>query len=130
MVDVETNWRKSDGGVFSYPEFGRALSNNPLPILEPAQLPNSPKQLPFVLLGDDTFALTDNFKRPYPNLDEKHFDYRFSVVEFTVVENFGQQIWWAPETYCIANRKGSKDFLSVLLSTQLFTEKPATNILH
>jgi len=66
MVDVGINGRISDGGVLSYTAFGRALSDNSLGLLEPTQLPNSKKQLPFTFLGDDAFALTENLLKPYP----------------------------------------------------------------
>ena len=93
MVDVGINGRISDGGVFSYTEFGREFPNKSLNIPEPAQLPNSEKRLPFVLLGDDAFAMADNFMKPYPqtglSLDKKIFNYRLSRARRVVENAFG-----------------------------------------
>lgn len=93
MIDVGINGRISDGGVFSHTDFGRAFSNNSLGIPEPAILPNSQKKLPFVFLGDDAFALTDNFMKPYAQagltLDKKIFNYRLSRARRVVENAFG-----------------------------------------
>lgn len=93
MVVVGINGRISDGGVFSYTDFGRAFSNKLLKIPEPIQLPNSEKRLPFVLLGDDAFAMTDNFMKPYPqtglSLARKIFNYRLSRARRVVENAFG-----------------------------------------
>ena len=93
MVDVGINGRISDGGVLSYTKFGRALSDNSLGIPEPAQLPNSQRLLPFVFLGDDAFALTDNLMKPYPqaglNLERRIFNYRLSRARRVIENTFG-----------------------------------------
>ncbi|XP_055625145.1 putative nuclease HARBI1 [Toxorhynchites rutilus septentrionalis] len=93
MVDVGINGRISDGGVFNYTEFGRAFSNKLIKIPEASQLPNSEKRLPFVLLGDDAFAMTDNFMKPYPlaelSLDKRNFNYRLSRARRVVENAFG-----------------------------------------
>lgn len=65
MADAGINGRISDGGVLGYTAFGKALSDKIPKIPEPATLPNSGNKLPFVLLGDDAFVLTDNFMKPY-----------------------------------------------------------------
>lgn len=93
MVDVGINGRISDGGVLSYTKFGRTLSDNSLGIPEPAQLPNSQRLLPFVFLGDDVFALTDNLMKPYPqaglNLERRIFNYRLSRARRVIENTFG-----------------------------------------
>lgn len=93
MVDVGINGRISDGGVLSYTKFGKALSHNTIGIPEPAQLPNSQKVLPFVFLGDDAFAMTENLMKPYPqaglNLERKVLNYRLSRARRVVENTFG-----------------------------------------
>ena len=71
-VDVGEAGRHSDGGVFSSSEFGHALLNNKLPLLQPEDLP-SISQFPFYFVGDKVFPLKTNLLRPYPgrNLTEK-----------------------------------------------------------
>ena len=44
--------------------FGKALRDKLLKIPEPGTLPNSEKKLPFVFVGDDAFAFTENFMKP------------------------------------------------------------------
>ncbi|KZC06773.1 PREDICTED: putative nuclease HARBI1 [Dufourea novaeangliae] len=67
MVDVGINGRISDGGVIRYTKFGQALADKTLGIPEPAQLPNSQKILPFVFVGDDAFAMTENLIKTLPS---------------------------------------------------------------
>lgn len=65
MVDAGINGRISHGGVLAHNAFGKALSDNTLQIPEPAPLPNSQMIQPFVFVGDDAFALTENFMKHY-----------------------------------------------------------------
>jgi hypothetical protein len=43
----------------------KALVDKLLQIPEPGTLPNSEKKRPFVFVGDDAFALAENFMKPY-----------------------------------------------------------------
>jgi hypothetical protein len=65
MVDAGINGRISDRGFLGNTAFGKALIDTLLKIPEPGTLPNSEKKLPFVFVGDDAFALTENFMGPY-----------------------------------------------------------------
>lgn len=50
--------RHSDGGVFSHSSFGQALEDGLLALPNPAPLPGtSGPDLPFVVVGDETFPL-------------------------------------------------------------------------
>lgn len=93
MVDVGINGRISDGGVISYTNFGQALVHHTLRIPAPAQLPNSQQTLPFVFLGDDAFAMTENLMKPYPqtglNLERRIFNYRLSRARRVIENVFG-----------------------------------------
>jgi hypothetical protein len=55
----------SDGGVLGNTAFGKALVDQLLQIQEPGTLPNSEKKSPFVFVGDEAFARTENFMKPY-----------------------------------------------------------------
>jgi hypothetical protein len=82
MADANINGRISDGGVLGKTAFGKALGDKLLQIAEPGRLPNSQKKLPFVFVGDDAFALTENFMKPYGQAgltaQQRIFNYRLS----------------------------------------------------
>jgi len=63
MADASINGRISDGGVLGNTAFGKASVDKFLQIPEPGTLTNSEKKLPFVFVGDDAFALTENFTK-------------------------------------------------------------------
>lgn len=65
MADCGINGRVSDGGVIGYTKFGEKLAEGTLglPIME--ELPNYPVKLPYVFVGDDAFALSENLMKPY-----------------------------------------------------------------
>lgn len=93
MADVGINGRISDGGVFGYTAFGKALANESLKIPKPRTLPSSDKELPFVFVGDDAFALTENFMKPYSQIgltpEQRIFNYRLSRARRIVENAFG-----------------------------------------
>jgi hypothetical protein len=93
MVDVGINGRVSDGGVLECTDFGKALSNKRLGLPQPAILPNSDKKLPFVFVGDEAFALTENFMKPFSQTgltpDEAVLNYRLSRARRIVENAFG-----------------------------------------
>jgi len=61
MAEAGINGRISDGSILGNTAFGKALVDKLLQIPEPGTLPNREKKLPFVFVGDDAFALTENF---------------------------------------------------------------------
>ncbi|XP_057658181.1 uncharacterized protein LOC130895074 [Diorhabda carinulata] len=93
MVDVGINGRVSDEGVLRYTDFGKTLSNKRLNLPQPAILPNSDKKLPFVFVGDEAFALTGNFMKPFSQTgltsDEAVFNYRLARARRIVENAFG-----------------------------------------
>lgn len=93
MVDVGINGRISDGGVLGITDFGQALANKTLNLPNPDILPNSNKKLPFVFVGDEAFALTENFMKPFSQTgltpDEAVFNYRESRARRIVENAFG-----------------------------------------
>jgi len=93
MADADTNGRISDGGVLGKTAFGKALGDKLLQIPEPGTLPNSRKKLPFVFVGDEAFALTENFMKPYGQAgltaEQRIFNYRLSRARRVVENSFG-----------------------------------------
>lgn len=97
MVDAGVNGRVSDGGVISHTEFGQMLNNNTLNIPQPAPFPVGPQSLqPYVFVGDDAFAMTENLLKPYSptaagrlELHERIFNYRLSRARRIVENAFG-----------------------------------------
>jgi len=68
-VEVGAYGSSSDSNVFQKSTFGKLLGSNKLNIPDPRVLPSDAEGLsmPFVLLGDEAFALSEHVLRPYPN---------------------------------------------------------------
>lgn len=65
-VDVGTNGRISDFGIWNKCSLKVHLTHNALRICEPAHLPNSEKKFPFVFVGNEGFPLNTKLLIPYP----------------------------------------------------------------
>lgn len=93
MVDVGMNGRVSDGGILNNSKFGSLLKTNGLNIPPEEMLPNSDKTAPFVFVGDDAFALSDNLLKPFSQtgitLKQRIFNYRLSRARRIVENAFG-----------------------------------------
>lgn len=93
MCDFGTNGRISDGGVIENTKFGEKLNNNSLRIPPADILPPFPTPLPYVFVGDEAFALKENFLKPYNqrelNEEKKIFNYRLSRARRVVENTFG-----------------------------------------
>lgn len=83
MADVGINGRVSDGGVLGYTKFGEWLADNNLGIPDAEVLSNYQKQLPYVFVGDDAFAMSENLIKPYSRgeltVEKRIFNYRLSA---------------------------------------------------
>lgn len=92
-IDVGANGRISDGGVFNCTTFFKSLSDGTLNLPEPSPLPARNDSIPYVLVGDDAFALSNNLIKPYSkqNLSglERIFNYRLSRARRIVENAFG-----------------------------------------
>ena len=64
-VDVGTNSRVSDGGVWNKCSLAQKMNDNSLCLPLPKCLPLGKEEVPYVLIGDDAFALKPNFMKPY-----------------------------------------------------------------
>ena len=67
-VDIGCNGRISDGGVFSNTSLNDLLENptNPLNIPRPKPLPGCTTPIPYFIVADDAFPLSDYIMKPYP----------------------------------------------------------------
>ena len=94
-VDIGANGRVSDGGVFDACTFSRLLSNenNLLNVPQPRILPGIDKPIPYYLVADEAFPLTENIMKPYPqrglSKEKRIFNYRLSRARRIVENVFG-----------------------------------------
>ena len=81
-ADVGMNGRISDGSIWNRSSLGQKLEDGKLNLPAPEPLPNRRESTPYVFVGDDAFALRENFMKPYShsNLDlfTRVCNYRFS----------------------------------------------------
>jgi len=93
--NVEMNGRVSDGGVWNRSCFGEALETSvrDLNFSPPEPLSHRTRECPYVIIGDDAFALKTNLMKPFPqqNLDiqSRICNYRFSRARRVVEDVFG-----------------------------------------
>jgi len=79
FIDVGTNGRASDRGIWNKSDIRKYVENNALP---EAPLPSSDIMFPFVIVGDEGFTLSKQVMIPYPKdslpnrKDRKIFNYR------------------------------------------------------
>jgi hypothetical protein len=86
--------RVSDGGVFQNTTFCHKLQNGQLPIPGPEPIINEQYVLPYVLVADNAFPLTENIMKPYPGTHEQGsikrvYNYRLSRARRVVENVFG-----------------------------------------
>eukprot|EP00102_Acyrthosiphon_pisum_P012016 XP_008180995.1 PREDICTED: uncharacterized protein LOC103308764 [Acyrthosiphon pisum] len=94
-IDVGAYGREGDPNVFKKSPLGKKLYDRQLDIPLPKKLPNDDDgvEQPFVIVGDEAFALHENLLRPYPrkNLDlkKKIFNMRLTRARRYVECTFG-----------------------------------------
>jgi len=85
----------SDSNVFKHSTFGKLLESNRLNIPDPRVLPSDAEGLsmPFVLVGDEAFALSEYVLRPYPSQKltflKRIYNYRLSRARRIIECTFG-----------------------------------------
>ena len=81
-ADIGTNGRVSDGGIWKKCGLALAIEDNKLSLPSPEYLAGCSECLPFVLVGDDAFALKPYFMKPYPqqglSIEKRVYNYRHS----------------------------------------------------
>jgi len=90
FIYVGKNGRISDGGIIEYTEFYKRLTSGLLNIFNVMETKNN---LNFVFLGDEAFALSKHFLRPFPrqnlNYERQIFNYRLSRARNVSENTFG-----------------------------------------
>jgi len=66
-VDVGTNGRANDSGVLGRSHVTRLIENGNLNIPPPQPLTGRHADVPFVIVGDESFPLKEYLVKPYPN---------------------------------------------------------------
>lgn len=93
LCDFGTNGRISDGGVIENTLFYNKLKDGKLMLPLPEKKAGSDKDLPFVFIGDEAFALRPDFLKPFNqkelNHDKKIFNYRLSRARRIIENTFG-----------------------------------------
>lgn len=93
MIDVGANGRISDGGVFNNTKFYQKLLNQELNIPEPETVDSTGRKLPYVLIGDDAFALGENLLKPFSGnhliKEQELFNKKLSSARVKVENAFG-----------------------------------------
>lgn len=94
FLDVGTQGRISDGGVFQKTKLHHRLARGSLGLPPPKVLPGREKELPYVTVADDAFPLKDNIIKPYSGnhprgTRERVFNYRLSRARRIVENVFG-----------------------------------------
>lgn len=64
-IDVGANGRISDGGVFNRTSFFKTLPDHKISLPAPDLLPGREVPIPYFLVADDAFALSNNLMKPY-----------------------------------------------------------------
>jgi hypothetical protein len=93
-VDIGTNGRISDGGVYGKSSLAEALHNNSLNIPTDRPLPGRNKPQPFVIIADEAFPLKANIMKPYSgrnavSKERRIYNYRTSRARRIVENAFG-----------------------------------------
>ncbi|XP_036143028.1 protein ALP1-like [Monomorium pharaonis] len=93
FVDIGAYGRRSDGGIFKDSLIGQKFHNMEMNLPQPRPLTSNGESLPYVLVGDEAFQLTNYLLRPYPgkNLNEERtiYNYRLSRARRTIENTFG-----------------------------------------
>ncbi|XP_029679979.1 uncharacterized protein LOC115245692, partial [Formica exsecta] len=94
FVDIGAYGRRSDGGIFRDSIIGHKFNNREMNLPKSEPLTIDGPSLPYVLVGDETFQLTEYLLRPYPgkgglNQERTIFNYRLSRARRTIENTFG-----------------------------------------
>ena len=94
FVDIGTNGRISDGGVFEKSALSRRLEAGQLNIPRDKPLPGRSKVMPYVIVADEAFPLKRNVMKPYSgkstdSVQKRIYNYRLSRARRVVENSFG-----------------------------------------
>ncbi len=93
-VDIGDYGKNNDASIFNTSEFNKRLQEGILDIPGPNYLPGTNDyKLPYVLIGDEAFALTQSMMRPYGGkhlaLKQRIYNYRLSRARRFIECSFG-----------------------------------------
>lgn len=93
-VDIGAPGRQGDAGLFKNSTMGLLLERKEFNLPPPEPLYEDGPILPYVLVGDEAFPLTDYMMRPYPGknemtLEKRIYNYRLSRARRTIENVFG-----------------------------------------
>lgn len=92
-VNVGTQGRVSDAGLFATSDLKRALDNDLLNIPPPAPLPNSDIQFPFVFVGDEAYPLRLDLMKPFPHRQLEMDQRVFQLPPFEGTKGCRECLW-------------------------------------
>lgn len=92
-INVGAKGRYSDGGVFANCTFAKRLYRHELNLPMPRPLANRTKEMPYVIVADDAFPLSENIMKPYGQtnltLEKRIYNYRVSRARRIIENAFG-----------------------------------------
>ena len=93
FVDVGSNGRACDAGIYGKSKIASAMENNTLNIPPARHLPGRVNKVPYVIIGDEAFPLKPFLIKPYPSKVltdyERIFNYRLSRARRVSENAFG-----------------------------------------
>lgn len=93
FIYVGCNGRISDGGVYQNCNLSRAINEILLNWPDSRPLPGREKDVPYVIIADDAFALSSNLMKPFPFRNQpgpnRVYNYRLSRARNVVENAFG-----------------------------------------
>lgn len=93
FIDVGSEGRCSDGGVFRESYLNQAMQRNTLGLPEDAVFKGMDDPMPYFWVADDAFPLRDNIMKPYPQKNltpqQRIYNYRLSRARRCVENAFG-----------------------------------------
>ena len=92
-MNVGSQGRCSDGGVFSHTSLYHAIETNSAGLPEKACLPGTQHQLPYAMVADEAFPLRSYIMKPFAQRNltyrQRVYNYRLSRARRTVENAFG-----------------------------------------
>lgn len=92
-ADVGCQGRISDGGVFKCSSLYKDLENNTAHVPRSEALPGRTEPVPYVIVGDDAFAMSNYLMKPYPGrtleIPKRIYNYRLSRARRIIENVFG-----------------------------------------
>lgn len=94
-IDVGSYGSSSDSNIFKQTNFYKKMQTNQIHIPNPRPLPHDEngQHMPFVIVGDEAFSLSENVLRPYPrrrlDISKRIFNYRLTRARRMVECAFG-----------------------------------------